>query len=252
MTMRDYWNERAEAWSTRIDIGCGPATSTLDIARRLGPTGRALGIDISSAMIEDAQRRIDAAATSDAAPIELRVGDAERVDIGTDFDGAYSRFGVMFFDDPTTAFANIATALRPGGRISWAIWGALDRNPWAVVPTAATAEVLGASTAEWSPDGPGPFAYGDLEQLDLTLRDAGFNQIKIENFAQPRLLTNDTAANDLKLWLAVGPLGHTLTDADDDLCGRAIDAGLEAMNAYRTPEGWAIPALAHVVSAVKR
>ncbi|MQA13973.1 MAG: hypothetical protein GEV09_07300 [Pseudonocardiaceae bacterium] len=41
-----------------------------------------------------------------------------------------SRFGVIFFDDPTAAFANIARALRPGGRLAFLCWQDVARNEW--------------------------------------------------------------------------------------------------------------------------
>ena len=100
------------------DVGCGNGAVTIDAARRVGPNGRALGIDISTPMLDLARRRA----------MEAGVGNVEFIEAdaqvhpfgGGSLDAIVSRFGVMFFDDPEAAFANFASALRPRGRITFA------------------------------------------------------------------------------------------------------------------------------------
>ena len=58
------------------------------------------------------------------------VGDAQRVPVARlDVDLLISRFGVMFFADSVAAFANLRTAVRPGGRLAMAVWQSRDRSP---------------------------------------------------------------------------------------------------------------------------
>ena len=57
--------------------------------------------------------------------------EAERLDL------IVSRFGVMFFDDPPRAFANLHRAMRKGGRLAFVCWQALHKNPWMSVPMMA-------------------------------------------------------------------------------------------------------------------
>lgn len=52
------------------------------------------------------------------------------------FDAVISRFGMMFFDDPRAAFANLARALRPGGRLAFVCPQDPLRSEWVAVPSA--------------------------------------------------------------------------------------------------------------------
>jgi len=92
---------------------------------------------------------------------------------GGPFDVALSQFGVMFFDEPVTAFRNIRAHLRPGGRIAFACWQTLDRNPWFFA--SAIAEFLPPLSVPAPGKSPtGPFALGDPEQTERILGSAGF------------------------------------------------------------------------------
>ena len=96
-----------------LDVGCGSGAMTLDAARALGPGGRAVGIDLSSPMLEAARRRPEEVGLG----VEFLQGDAQTGRSSEPFNAVISRFGVMFFDDPSTAFVNLLEPLRPGGRL---------------------------------------------------------------------------------------------------------------------------------------
>ena len=280
MTVSDYWDRRAGAWSDRIydardrpdpygtvaidalplgdgnrvlDIGCGPGHTTIELAERVAPEGHVHGVDVSSAMIAEAQRRVEQAiAEGDLNPdsVDVSIADVQHDDLGTGFDAAFSRFGVMFFDDPEAAFANIASALRPDGRLSFVVWGRVTDNPWATVPTAAAAQALGVALDPSDPGGPGPFSLGDVGALGRLLDGAGFAEPTIVDITQGRRLPHDTAHREMGLWLAVGPVGEAYDAADDDTRSAAIDAALGAIDSYRDPKphgDWVIPAHARTV-----
>src|SRR5687768_9007215 len=93
-----------------LDIGCGAGATTLAMARRLGPAGRCLGVDISAPLVTAARARTVAEGLTSAAFVQA---DAQTHAFEPDsFDAMISRFGVMFFDDPVAAFANIRRAAR--------------------------------------------------------------------------------------------------------------------------------------------
>ena len=123
-----------------IDIGCGCGQTTLFLASRVGVAGSVMGVDISKPMLEVALRRPRPAPNL---PVTFRQLDAQTDDLGHNlFDAAFSRFGVMFFSDPATAFANIRTSLKHGGRLVFVCWRALSENPWMEVPLQAALPFL--------------------------------------------------------------------------------------------------------------
>src|SRR5262249_24750781 len=133
-------------------------------------------IDISAVMLARARER---ARSAGVPQIELTNVDAQTHRFEPHSrDLVFSRFGVMFFADPTAAFANLRNALRPGGGVAFVCWRPLGENPWMTVPFAAVATVL-APPPPPPPDAPGPFAFGDAKRVRKILGDAGFEQIEI-------------------------------------------------------------------------
>jgi ubiquinone/menaquinone biosynthesis C-methylase UbiE len=160
-----------------LDIGCGAGQTTRDAARA-AETGRAHGIDLSVTMLEIARRR---SAEEGLANATFEVGDAQSHFFAeAEFDLCISRFGVMFFADPAAAFANIAHAVRPGGRFVFMAWQARDRNEW----TTAIHEAL-------DPGSPDPAAAGkafSLSEPSVTswlLETAGFTTIEFSEINEP-------------------------------------------------------------------
>lgn len=103
-----------------LDVGCGQGTDTLKAAQQVTPTGAAVGVDITAPLLDRARRR--AAATS-INNVQFVQGDAQVHPFEESaFDVVISRFGTMFFNDPTAAFANLNRAIRPGGRMAIVCW----------------------------------------------------------------------------------------------------------------------------------
>lgn len=154
-----------------LDIGCGGGPATRAAAAIVGNAGRVVGADLSAPLVALARQR---AAISGAANISFQVRDVQqdRVD-GGPFDVAMSQFGVMFFDEPKTAFANIRAHLVPSGRLAFACWQSTAKNPWFVGPSLADfvpkppAPPLGKSPT-------GPFVFADPGYVRGILQDAGF------------------------------------------------------------------------------
>jgi len=154
-----------------LDIGCGCGATTLAAARDAGPTGHVLGVDLSAPMLALAAQRAETTPTAD-----LLQADAQTFHLRERFDVAVSRFGTMFFDDPTAAFTNIARHLTAGGRLCIATWQPLQANEWLVVPGAALLR-YGSLPGEASANGPGMFAQSDPAVIEGVLREAGFREI---------------------------------------------------------------------------
>ena len=191
-----------------LDVGCGCGDTALAIARQVGGAGRVLGIDISAPMLARAR---DRAAKAGIANVAFEHADAQTHALpAASFDALFSRFGVMFFEAPAVAFANLARALKPGGRVVFACWQPVAANPWVGVPMAALANVLQIPPPP-PPDAPGPFAFADTERVRKILSEAGFGEITFRSEQLPMGFgTVDEAADFLT---DMGPASRAIREA---------------------------------------
>ncbi len=154
-----------------LDIGCGTGASVLALLDAVGPDGRVHGCDISKVMLDRAVVRVDAAGLRNAT---LTLADAQTYDFERQgFDHVVSRFGMMFFDDPRSAFQNISKGVRSGGRLTFVAWMALSENPWFSSPHNAAIARLGAPAISFDPDAPGPMAFHNGDRVVGLMDDAG-------------------------------------------------------------------------------
>ena len=97
-----------------VDVGCGAGTDLLLAARRVGPTGRAIGVDMTEAM---RKRAIEGAARCGLTNVEVRAGDATRLPLDDrSVDVVISNGVLNLVPDKERAVAEIARVLKPGGR----------------------------------------------------------------------------------------------------------------------------------------
>jgi SAM-dependent methyltransferase len=232
-----------------LDVGCGCGGTTLDIARAVGDRGGVTAVDVSAPMLDRARERAAAAGLGER--IDWRCEDAQVARFAeSGFDCLYSRFGVMFFSDPPAAFANLRRALRPGGRLAFVCWQARERNPWMTVPALAAMQHV-AFPPPPPPDAPGPFAFADPVRVRGILEAAGFDAIEHEPLERPMQLGGGGIDEALELFLAVGPVGQALREAQAGPAQRArvLEAVRAAFEAFRTPRGVEAPAAAWIVRA---
>jgi SAM-dependent methyltransferase len=226
-----------------IDIGCGCGQTSLALAARVGPTGSVVGVDISGPMLAVAQRRPRQALDL---PVVFRQLDAQTGDLGQGvFDAAFSRFGVMFFNDSVGAFANIRVSLKPGGRLAFVCWRALAENPWMQAPLQAALPLL-PPVAPPDPAAPGPFAFADASRVRSILSQAGFVSVTISPF--DTLIGGEDVEQALRLALRLGPLGRALREhpaLEDDVAVAVRDT----LSKYGTPSGVLMPAAVWIILA---
>jgi SAM-dependent methyltransferase len=159
-----------------VDVGCGGGGLTIALAHALAPGGGVVGADLSAALLDVARDRAEAAGVADTTSF-LQV-DVQTGSLGdTVFDLAVSQFGVMFFDEPTAAFAAIRRALVPGGHFVFACWQSVELNPWHV-GTAMRPLVPAPRVPPPGKSPVGPFALGDDEYVHELLEGAGFGLVE--------------------------------------------------------------------------
>ena len=212
-----------------IDLGCGTGQTTLELADRVAPDGRAVGVDITAALLDRARQH---AADAGTANVEFHHADVQSSDLGSArYDGAFSRFGVMFFADPVAAFKNVHRSLKPGAVLSFACWQPVTSNDWMLVPAQAAVSVLGTPPELPPPDAPGPFSLADPDRVRTILGSAGFRTIDIEGhddlMRTPAQHIPETADSSLR----VGAVQRMLEGADPESVQRVRTAIEEAMRA---------------------
>jgi SAM-dependent methyltransferase len=213
-----------------VDLGCGTGGTTVELARRVGPEGDALGVDISDEMLEAARLR---ASSASATNVEFQCADVQSYDFGgRTFDAAFSRFGVMFYADPLAAFTNIRGALKPGGRLAFACWQPVFDNEWMLIPGMATMSVTGVAPPMPAPGEPGPFSLSDAGKTCELLRSAGFTGV--EAFAHNDVITVADAEipEYAQTSLKVGAAREALKDADQATVERAAQAVEKALREH--------------------
>ena len=226
-----------------LDIGCGCGQTSAELAARVGASGAVIGVDVSAPMLEVARGRPIGA---DLARPLFRQIDVQTGDLGRGgFDAAFSRFGVMFFSDPVSAFRNVHGALKPGARLAFVCWRPFQENLWMRAPLEAAMSFLPPLPPP-DPDAPGPFAFGDPRKVEAMLGEAGFASIGIRAFDAP--VGGADLEQTLRLNLRIGPLGAALRE-HPHLLDRVSDAVKAAMARYETPQGVFMPAAVWIVQA---
>ena len=202
-----------------LDVGCGAGTTTAALAQ-LG--ARATGTDISAPLLARARERYP--------DCEFVLADAQ-THAFAGFDAVFSRFGVMFFDDPVAAFANLARAVAPAGRIAFVCWRPLRDNPLFTAPLAAAFAAGIPIPAPTEPDAPGPFAFADRDRVARILGDAGWRDVTITPC--DLAIGGNPLADAVELALEIGPLGRLLREHPQSR-DRAVDAVREELARHVT------------------
>ena len=205
-----------------IDIGCGSGGTTLDLAQRVAPTGQVLGLDISAPMLMRARERSPA-----GTPVLFVEADATIYPFEPEAAGLLvSRFGVMFFAEPTVAFANMRRGLKPGGRVAFACWRAPDDNPYFSL------------------------ALDAARKVERGLTDAGVTGIAL----RPVDVMFDAGAGGgldaaVESALQIGPASRALQDQPEAVRAEAAAAIRSALAAHETADGVMVEGRIWIVTA---
>jgi SAM-dependent methyltransferase len=231
-----------------LDVGCGCGQTLLQLAERVGPSGHVLGVDISPPMLARARERVAGRST-----IALALGDAQTYAFAPGaFDALYSRFGVMFFDEPAAAFRNLRAAARSGGGLSFVCWQDLAKNPWAARPLEAVMRLLPESAMpDMLREGrPGPFFMSDPARVRAILGAAGWNDVSLELVEMPLHLGGAATLDEAVAYsLQIGPAARAMDGAPEALKPALEVALREALAPFASARGVFIDGAAFVVRA---
>ena len=207
-----------------LDVGCGWGDTAIELARKVGPTGKVLGLDCCDAFLDKGRR--DAAAEG-LDHVRFVASDVQTHRFEPEFDFAFSRFGMMFFANPVAAMRNVRSAMRPGATLMFITWRVLEDNPWLAVPKAVVLRYLPPPGENAQTCGPGPFSMANPDVVRAQLAAAGFTDVAFERLDGPVMIGRDVD-QALDVQLTLGPAGEIVREAgaQADECRDTIMAAL--------------------------
>jgi ubiquinone/menaquinone biosynthesis C-methylase UbiE len=231
-----------------LDIGCGCGATTLEIAKIVNQ-GEVIGVDISEPMLERAtQTASDMALTN----ISYQVKDVQVDEMPNKyFDIAFSRFGVMFFEDPFEAFNNINHSLKDDGQLSFVCWQHASLNPWQSLSIQVIKEFLDLPAP--SPKSPGPFAFEDKSYIEEILNASGFRDIEIKDNQEDIVMFSGKSIREAcEDYLTINPVvTEMLKNSPSELREEILEALIGKFSDYHKDDGLLFPSATWVVSARK-
>ena len=208
-----------------LDVGCGCGNQTLELAARLDASSTVIGVDISEPMLGLARELKAANDNALSAEVQFALGDAsEPLFDEASFDAIYSRFGVMFFEEPVAAFSALRNSLKSGGRLGFVCWREPKLNPFFNAPMEAALTVLPAP-APSAPGAPGPFGLADDNMIQTTLRLAGFKDVSVAPLNLTLSVGAETPFDALfEELIQIGPAAALIAQSDPSLKEKAREA----------------------------
>ncbi|AYZ61876.1 class I SAM-dependent methyltransferase [Burkholderia multivorans] len=208
-----------------LDVGCGTGALTVAIARRLGAQGHCTGVDVSAPMLDAARARAERAGVGAGF---VRADAQTHAFASASFDLIVSRLGVMFFDDPVRAFANLRHAAADGARLCAIAWRSAADNPFMTTAERAAAPLLPGLPPRM-PGAPGQFAFGDGERVAAMLDASGWTGIDLRPIDVRCVLPTHALADYVS---RLGPVGLALRDVDDATRVRVVETACAAFEPY--------------------
>lgn len=192
-----------------LDVGCGFGDSTIRIAQLVGPGGEARGVDCAANFVRAAEREAAGAGVTNA---RFFTADVQSDDLRGPYDGAFARFGTMFFMMPGVALRNIRAALKPGGVLTQIVWRKREDNPWlhdAELKVREMVPVVSHEDTDQVHCGPGPFSMSGPDMVSSMLVSAGYTGVCFERFDTDICIGRDLD-DAIEFAMALGPAGEII------------------------------------------
>ena len=232
-----------------LDIGCGCGHTTLNIAKRISPDGQVTGLDISEPMLKRAKESANEMSISNAS---FNCVDVQTDDIGEEvYSAAFSRFGVMFFEDPIAAFRNINKSLITGASLSFVCWQSPALNPWQSLFIEAVKKYVDLPSPP--PRSPSPFAFMESEYISSILEESNFQNIMIEGHeAEVNMFSGRSLSDSVKDYISINPVvSGMLKDSTEQEKTEIINSAIEAFSPYYSAKGLMFPSATWLVTTTK-
>lgn len=221
-----------------LDLACGTGLVTRLAAERVGPTGRVMGLDISSAMLSLAR----SLPSPQGSPIEWKEGDASSLPFPeSSFDLVTCQLGLQFFPDRPRARREIRRVLAPNGRLALLVWRPIQYSPGYAAMATALERHAGPDAANWMRS---PFSLGDAQELRNLLQSGGFVNTTLKiGIGTVRFPSTEQF---VKLYIAGTPLSTHLAGMHENAYSAMVEDVSSAVRSYIDDQGLAFPIEGHL------
>lgn len=261
---REIWNQHAKGWSDKsalirdwlreptaamiemadvrpgmrvLDIAAGAGDQTLDLAKRVGPTGYVLATDLSPVILEFAKSRAQSAGYNN---VETQVADGESLRVAdASFDAAVCRLGLMFYPNPGKGAREMFRALKPGGSACTMVFSSPDKNPCVAILVSTALKHAGLPPPDPYRPG-GLLSLGKPGLIDELFRNAGFSRVATTRIAAPFRLPSVKDYLDF-IRTSASPIVALLSRLDDGARAAAWAEIEDKLSAFNTAGGWEGP-----------
>ena len=219
-----------------LDVAAGTGDSSLMAARRVGPSGHVLAVDISANMLKGAGESAQEAGLTN---FDTRVMNAEKLELeASSFDAVICRIALMLFPDPLKALTEMHRVVSPGGKVAVMVFSTAEKNPYHALPLAIVRR-LGKipSTATGKP---GMFALGGPGVLEDTYKQAGFRDVAAQavSILWTRASTSDAITVYKDSYAVLKDNMAKLSEADRELAWKQIE---QELGQFGGPNGVEVP-----------
>ena len=231
-----------------LDIGCGCGATAIEIAKMV-PKGHVTGLDISIPMLDRAEKFASEMSLSN---IDFQVKDVQTEEINSNhYDIAFSRFGVMFFEDPYEAFKNINQSIKENGQLVFVCWQHSSLNPWQSLSLQVIKEYLDLPSPP--PKSPGPFAFEDKDYIEDILKGTDFKDISIaDNQEDIVMFSGKSIREACEDYLTINPVvTEMLKNSGNELKEEILEALIAKFSSFHNNDGLLFPSATWIVSASK-
>lgn len=234
---------RGLAFAQVLDIGCGAGETSLAIARSRADA-TVIGVDVSPDLVTTARQRGESLPNvsfdlADAATYSPPSGFAPQLLV--------SRHGVMFFDDPMAAFANLARIADSGAHLLFSCFRSPAENPFFT----DVARLLPEPPPPPPPGAPGPFAFADRARIAAILEQGGWEGVAIDPFDFPMVVGggDDPVEDAVRYFGTIGPAAVAARAMSDDDRAAFFDKLRQLARNNRHDGLVALPAAGWIVTA---
>lgn len=207
-----------------LDIGCGSGATAFAAQDRVGAEGQVIGLDVSLPLVMLARQRAEELGS----PVRFMDVDAASWSNASLFDVVTSRCGIMFFENPEEAFANLLSLTKPGGRLSFSCWRRANESEFVTLSMRVAAPLLAEPMATPDPLLPGPHAFGDKNRIQAVLSAAGWRDIVIEAWDGVIQVPGHTALESAAFLAGLGGLARLVREKKINE-GQFVDALTDAL-----------------------